>query len=249
MEWKAAHMIASLGIAERYSVDEPIKESAHSVAVFPTYERTWDPEVFAREQIRGLVRQVFLAKRERETRQVVFSAADDGAEISSVCRRVGETLATEFSNRVCLLDARQPEGGTNINFGRTSNDGGDTSEPAGARRTSSHQALIEIPLCLSKPADHDGHAVNFVSVQARLAQLQREFDYTIIHAPSAGSAMTAALLAHFSDGIVLVIAAHRTKRITAQKICERLKANQVRILGVVLSERTFPIPEGLYRRL
>lgn len=243
-------MIASLGIAERPSVDEPFEESASAVAVFPEgHTQTWNPQGFAREQIRGLVRQVFLAKGERETRQVVFSAADKDADISSICRRVGETLATEFSSHVCLLDASQQEYGRNIDFGTTSKDGGDTSGPAGATQTSSRQGLVDVPLCLSRPADSDGHGVSFVSVQTRLAQLRREFDYTVIHATSAGSAMTAALLAHFADGIVLVVAANRTKRLTVKKIREQLLANHVRILGVVLNERTFPIPEGLYRRL
>jgi hypothetical protein len=30
---------------------------------------------------------------------------------------------------------------------------------------------------------------------------------------------------------------------------EMLEASQVRILGTVLSDRVFPIPEGIYRRL
>jgi hypothetical protein len=36
----------------------------------------WNPEDFAREQIRGLVRQVFFSNVERPVRQVVFSAMD-----------------------------------------------------------------------------------------------------------------------------------------------------------------------------
>jgi len=55
--------------------------------------------------------------------------------------------------------------------------------------------------------------------------------------------------AQFADGIILVVSAHRTRRIAARKIKEVLEAAQARILGTVLSDRIFPIPEGIYRRL
>jgi hypothetical protein len=46
-----------------------------------------------------------------------------------------------------------------------------------------------------------------------------------------------------------VLGAHSTRRATARKIKETLEAAQARILGTVLSERTFPVPERIYRRL
>jgi Mrp family chromosome partitioning ATPase len=56
-------------------------------------------------------------------------------------------------------------------------------------------------------------------------------------------------MAQFADGIILVLSAHRTRRAMARKIKETLEAAQVRILGTVLSDRVFPIPERIYRRL
>jgi len=35
----------------------------------------------------------------------------------------------------------------------------------------------------------------------------------------------------------------------AQRVLANLRASDVTLLGIVLSERTFPIPERLYRRL
>jgi Mrp family chromosome partitioning ATPase len=51
------------------------------------------------------------------------------------------------------------------------------------------------------------------------------------------------------DGVILVLKAHATHRAVAQKVKETLQAANVRVLGVVLSGRTFPIPESFYRRL
>jgi Mrp family chromosome partitioning ATPase len=52
-----------------------------------------------------------------------------------------------------------------------------------------------------------------------------------------------------ADGVVLVLEANSTRRVTAKKAKQALEAANVRILGTVLNNRTFPIPEGLYRRL
>jgi len=57
------------------------------------------------------------------------------------------------------------------------------------------------------------------------------------------------LIGQLSDGVILGLEAHRTRRIAARITKERLQAANVRLLGVVLNQRTFPIPEGIYRKL
>jgi Mrp family chromosome partitioning ATPase len=84
---------------------------------------------------------------------------------------------------------------------------------------------------------------------AYLANLKNEFEYAVIHGPAAAVSSEAALLGPMTDGIILVIGAHSTRKATARKIKESLEASQSRILGTVLSQRTFPIPDRIYRRL
>ena len=50
----------------------------------------WNPQEFAREQIRGLVRQLFNTTRARPLRQVVFSAVDPQTDAGELCRSAGE---------------------------------------------------------------------------------------------------------------------------------------------------------------
>ncbi|MGH9594657.1 MAG: hypothetical protein ACRD5L_16320, partial [Bryobacteraceae bacterium] len=59
----------------------------------------------------------------------------------------------------------------------------------------------------------------------------------------------ASLLARHADGLVLVVEAGATRREAARKIADDLRAAHMRVLGVVLNNRTYPIPERLYRRL
>ena len=57
------------------------------------------------------------------------------------------------------------------------------------------------------------------------------------------------LISKWTDGVVLILEAHSTRRDTARRIKESLAAANARVLGVVLNNRTYPIPETLYSRL
>jgi Mrp family chromosome partitioning ATPase len=45
------------------------------------------------------------------------------------------------------------------------------------------------------------------------------------------------------------VEANHSRRDTVRHAKEQLEGAQVRLLGAVLDQRTFPIPEKLYRRL
>src|SRR5580658_5376114 len=64
----------------------------------------WNPEDFAREQIRGLVRRVFFAGGDRPVRQVVFSAAEPHIDVASICAQVAQALAMETRAHVAIAD-------------------------------------------------------------------------------------------------------------------------------------------------
>jgi Mrp family chromosome partitioning ATPase len=59
----------------------------------------------------------------------------------------------------------------------------------------------------------------------------------------------AIILGGLSDGVVLMLKAHSSRRETARKAVQELQSANVRTLGAVLNQRTFPIPEKLYKRL
>jgi Mrp family chromosome partitioning ATPase len=71
----------------------------------------------------------------------------------------------------------------------------------------------------------------------------------VLQAPPASSSADALVLGKLTDGVVLVIAANSTRRETTRQVKDSFDAAEVRLLGAVLDERTFPIPEGLYRKL
>lgn len=56
-------------------------------------------------------------------------------------------------------------------------------------------------------------------------------------------------LASFTDGAVLVLRSGRTRREVVQKALALLQGANVRVLGVVLNQRRYPIPGFIYRHL
>jgi Mrp family chromosome partitioning ATPase len=82
-----------------------------------------------------------------------------------------------------------------------------------------------------------------------MEDIRREFRYSIIHGPPAIEAGEALSLAQWGDGLILVVSAQHSKRLTAMRVREMLAETDVRLLGIVLTDREFPIPEKIYRLL
>jgi hypothetical protein len=203
---------------------------------------------FAEQQIRALVRQLFTPGRTKHARQVVFSAVDQQTDVAALCMQVGEALARQDSGTTCVVQAlpqREKEDILEINSAASH-----FQKRFGVLRDASQQ--LSSGLWFMPPEVLlDGNGTRFSApwLRGRLAELRLEFDYTVLQGPAAGRYDEAALLGSLCDGVVLVLQANATRRKAAQRVKERLYAANARLLGTVLSERTFPIPEAIYQRL
>jgi hypothetical protein len=218
-----------------------VDASRHPQAKIVSEQNGWDPEAFAREQIRTLVRRIFFNCEADPVRQVVFSGSGANTGVVSVCHQVGEALALETSAPVAIIIREQREK-AEICFPR--NDGIPPIKRDAVRLATNLWRVAEFGPWGG--GENSGMGRYWAS---RLAELRSEFQFAVIHGPVAGASSEAALLAELTDGIVLVLGAGSTRRASARKVKECLKAGSSRILGTVLSERVFPIPDRIYRRL
>jgi hypothetical protein len=204
----------------------------------------WNPESFAWEQIRGLVRRVFFTNRAYPVKQVVFSAAESHTDVGSICNQVGRALAQETSADIAIVSrSSEPLEANDVH-----------TDPARSGSSGIKSWSIQIAPNLWRVPQSGLRELCRDSGSGRywlscLAELQKDFEYAVIHGPSVGGSSESALLGQLADGIILVLEAHNTRRATARKIKETLEGSHSRILGTVLSERTFPVPERIYRRL
>jgi hypothetical protein len=205
----------------------------------------WNTEDFAREQIRGLVRRIFFSKVERPVRQVVFSAVEPETDVQNLCWRVGEALALETAESIAVVGENPQalqDAEPNVTDMAEQLDAGNTE----LRRTATR---VRGNLWLVPPAGKEGNHITSTLLHSYLGGIRTQFQYSIVAGPSAAESNAATAMAQVADGIVLVLSAQHTRRITARKIKEQLEAAQARLLGTVLSDRAFPIPERIYRRL
>jgi hypothetical protein len=226
---RASELVASAMGAKAHSQGKIVRET-----------KSWDPQAFAREQIRTLVRRVFFNCEMPAARQVVFSASGANPGVVSICHQVGEALAMETSASVVIVIREQRER-SEISFPR--NDGIASVRGDAVRLAGNLWRVAEFGPCGD---EQSGVGRYWVS---RLAELRSKFEFAVIHGPAAEASSEAALLGELTDGIVLVLGAGSTRRASARKVKECLQAGSSRILGTVLSERVFPIPERIYRRL
>lgn len=200
----------------------------------------WNLDAFGREQLRGLVQRIFFSGATHPVRQVVISPAESRTEVSGICRQVGEILSRETSANVviaagdlsCLSanDAQLPDI--------------PKRDPLATRVRSN---LWLTPGLRGKHVRRE--MLSSAGWCSRLCELRREFEYSILEGPAAGEFSDSAVAAQVADGMILVLTAHGTRRASVRWIRETLQSTQTHLLGTILAERRFPIPEGIYRRL
>jgi len=221
-------------------VGSRVQEAARPQVVV-SESNDWNPADFARQQIRGLVQRVFLANGSVPLRQVVFSAVGQQQDVGGLCDQVGEALALETHADVAIVSREHSSAQTVKASQHTA---------AGAIKTRSTRLtsnLWRVPGFDPRDCgEASGTAAYWLFC---LAELREEFEYSVIQGPEAGVSNEAALLGQLTDGIILLLGAHSTRKAIARNVKQSLEGAQSRILGTVLRERRFPVPERIYRRL
>ena len=211
-----------------------------------------DLSELAQEEVIKLVQRLFLFPNSAAPRVVVFLSIDKVGGSSEICLRVGEALAAQGSGTVCLLDAnlRTPSLHQLIGTGRS---------PGLTDAMIDPEPIIDfaVPMAsgrlwLVPPGSPTLQAAGLFGLErfcSRIAELKNEFDYVLIDAPPVGACADAVLLGQKADGVILIVEANSTRRETARVAKETFKSAKVKVLGAILNNRTFPIPEALYRKL
>jgi Mrp family chromosome partitioning ATPase len=211
-----------------------------------------DLDLLAGEEVLRLVQRVFLLQSQEPPHMVVFAGIDHGNGCSRLCVSVAETLAKNIRGSVCLVEANLRSPALPEMFGTTNHHGlTDSLLHDGPIRSFAKPVRGENLWLLSSGelAADSANLLNSERVQARFAELRKEFDFVLIDAPPLTPYSDAIGLGRVADGLVLVLEANSTRRDAAFQVAEDLRAANVRILGAVLNKRTYPIPDSLYRRV
>lgn len=189
------------------------------------------------EQIHGLVQQLFFRNESRPVRHAGFAPAETSIATAALCFEVARALAEEGKYDVGLIDA---------GIGTVCLQTELQIAPASLETTwpiAPHLWMVPRQIWLP---DASGGRVSEQNL-SRLRETTAEFDFSILWC--APVSWLTASIGQNCDGLVLVLAAERTRRVVAAQIKNQLAKAHVPLLGSVLVGRRFPVPQGLYRRL
>ena len=205
-----------------------------------------------REELLALAQRLFLAtdgKADTGPRQVVFCGIDQAEGTNVLCAQLARLLASQVASQVCIVDAnvRAPSLLRLLDLQRSD---GQSSPQASAQSPFLQQIASNLWLISGdSAATNGGVTASLDQIRSQIKELPPEFAYVVINAPQVGLYSDAAILGQSADGVVLVLEANSTRRVAARKAKQALEASNVRVLGTVLNNRIFPIPEKIYRML
>lgn len=86
-------------------------------------------------------------------------------------------------------------------------------------------------------------------IGALLEEIHLDYDCMILDAPSIVLSTLPETIGAFADGTILVVKANSTRREVVQTTIKSLEQAGIAITGIILNERTFFIPDFVYRHL
>jgi protein-tyrosine kinase len=203
----------------------------------------------SREAIGKLVHQLFFVKR--PPRIVVFSAVERNVGCTFLAARTAEILAEQSNASVCLVDGNVRYPALHEVFKIDNERGlrdvmitGDCSRSCAKRLPDTN--LWVLPS--GRTCDGE-YALRGSAIRNWTRQMRSEFTYIIVDTAPLNLYNDALGLASSSEGLVLVLKANSSHRETAQNILQELRTADVRLLGAILNQRTFPVPEAIYSKL
>jgi Mrp family chromosome partitioning ATPase len=211
-----------------------------------------DLEAITREEEIKLVQRVFPGTDESSPRAVLFAKLDGEAGCAPTCARVAEILAARAEGPVCIVDANFRAPSLHEYFGVENVNGlAEATVESGPIQNFAQQ--IPEPDLWLMPSGKEAAELRFPKMadglRVRMEELRNTFRYVVIQSGPLRLETSAMLLSRWTDGVVLVVEANATRRDAARRVKEILEAANVSVLGVVLNNRTFPIPDAIYQRL
>ena len=227
--------------------DSEFCEAGSSIALSPVRLDKTDSE-----EVRTLVQRVFLLPGIEAPHTVVFAGTEAGNGCSWICARAAEALACQVSGSVCLVDANLGSPGLHDQFGITHEHGLSEAllqnEPMGIFVQTLTPRNLSI-VSSGSPAEGVQGLLLSNRMRSRLKELRAMFDHVLIDVSAMSASKDAVILGSISDGAILVLKANASRKETARNAVQELQAAKVRVLGAVLNQRTFPIPNAIYNKL
>jgi hypothetical protein len=202
-----------------------------------------------REEVR-LVQRIFPVNAQVSPQLVLFSGLESELNACSISARSCEILTARGDGPACLVDANFESPVLHRYFGIENRRGLSDAicESGPAQDFTVHLAKNNLWVMPSGSASiRLGFSQTSENLRSRMMELRTLFKYVVIASPIYFDRVPA-LPSFAADGIVLIVEANSTRREMVREVMEELQIVGTRVLGVVLNNRSFPIPDAIYRK-
>jgi Mrp family chromosome partitioning ATPase len=198
------------------------------------------------QELSSLARGIFFSSDGASPSAVVLAGIDSKSTSSSVCIELGRALLGQGAGSVCLIDGDVSSQRMTKLLLR--------NRRSVSRNTETDSCIeVEPNLWLAPRRFGDPARPNTLRplpiLKQTMVELRNSFTHLLIDSPGVNVSSDAAVLGGIADAALLIIEANVTRKASALRAKVILESMNVPILGTVLSNRTFPIPNLLYRRL
>lgn len=210
---------------------------------------TLEMNLEARQELTKLTHTLFLGSG--GSRVVAFSGVQSGAGCSWTLVRVAQLLANADAGSVCVVDANLSAPTVHIYLG-TGNKCGLSDALISSRHVC--ECVQEVSgglhvLSSGSMAAKTESMLGSSAFRVCMDELRASFDFVLFDTPPLAISYDALVVASRSDGLAMVVEANSTNRDMALRAAKDAALANVRMLGVVLNKRTYPIPESIYMKL
>jgi Mrp family chromosome partitioning ATPase len=203
------------------------------------------------EGVQRLVNRIFLAPGAEAPKVLVIAAARTGDGASWLTARAAEIISEKVDGDVCAVDANFQSPVLHDLFGIENNSGlSDAILENGP--INKFVAQVQGNLWCLPSGSRSGGSDRLIQSQrfvARITELRSRFDCVLIDTPALAGSAQATSTARCSDGVVMVVRAEATPRNLVRSVARDLQSSNVRLLGAVLNDRLYPVPESVYSKI
>jgi len=201
------------------------------------------------EELNRLVQGLFL-NGPTSARQVVFTGAGPRVGCTWICTHAAEVLCSQTTRDVCLVDANRGSPGIGEYFNIRNG-------PGFFDALATHDSMQRFTWKVANnlwvmPAGGNLEGETVVSTDGfdlQLLELGRQFDFVLFDAAPVATNSSSLVIATLADGTVLVLKAGHTPRRAVGHALKELATAHAKVLGTVLNQRDYPVPEAIYQRL
>ena len=202
-----------------------------------------------RQQLAGLVERIFLPLSGPPTRCVGFAAVDADGPSGLITAATAELLSERTTASVCVVDGHLAMPSLHRYFGVANRSGLADAMAVGAAPGGSAQRLRANLWIVCAGEKRARVSVSGDAMRQQMAKFIPESDYVLVNMEPVGHCGDACRFAAVMDGVILVVDAESTRRDAGRRAAEILRVAGASVIGAVLTNRRFPIPERVYRRL